>query len=120
MPFILVFEKPYGFDGNTFKPFRIELEGTDKRLEIKEFELVGDDTGVMIDTELRVIRGFYREKGTTENKIIYTSNIYDRYIEEGDYFYIPVGEQILVKTATKTSSIPNSVRPEVWYEYRYF
>ena len=36
----------------------------------------------MIDMELRVIRGFYREKNTTENKIIYTSNIYDRYIED--------------------------------------
>ena len=112
MPFILVFEKPYGFNENTFEPIRIELEGTDKKLKIKEFELVGDDTGIMIDMELRVIRGFYREKDTTENKIIYTSNIYDRYIEEGDYFYIPVGKQTLKKD--------KSVRPEVWYEYRYF
>lgn len=112
MPFILVFEKPYGFNENAFEPIKIELEGTDKKLKIKEFELVGDDTGVMIDMELRVIRGFYREKNTTENKIIYTSNIYDRYIEEGDYFYIPVGEQVLSKNT--------SVRPKVWYEYRYF
>jgi len=110
MPFTLVYEKPYGFEENHFEG--VELSLGDNNLKIKPFDLIGDDTGIMVDMELRVIRGFYREKGTTEDKIIYTSNIYDRYIEEGDYFYIPIGKQTLTKT--------KSARPEVWYEYRYF
>lgn len=108
MPFQLLYEKE-NLESN-FPGLELTLPGTDKVLKVAQFNLMEGDKGIIIDTYRRVIQGFSR--AVNEDKIIYSKNLYNRFITEGDFFNIPVGKWSLTKTDSTT-------RPEMIYEYRY-
>jgi len=116
MPFVALFDeyfKKEGQYGGEFSDINLTLENDNsKQIHLKNVKLIGSDNGVAIDTELRIVKGYHKDWTHPEHTITFSNNIYDRYIVEGDYFYIPVGEQELKST--------NSSKPEIQYEYRYF
>lgn len=116
MPFIALFDERFkreGKDGGELSDINLTLNNDNtKQIHLKDVKLIGSDNGVAIDTELRIVKGYHKDWTRPEHTITFSNNIYDRYIVEGDYFYIPVREQELKST--------NSSKPEIQYEYRYF
>ena len=75
----------FGTDGKIYSG-SINLTGHASALELCEFQAQGSDTYVKINTKINLIEG-YTKTGETWNK---TGNIYNQYIESGDFFKIPV------------------------------
>lgn len=57
-----------------------------KTLKINRIYKKGSDSGIQINTRLKLIQGFKENKG----KISLTNNIYNEYIISGDFFKIPL------------------------------
>ena len=53
---------------------------------------LGADDGIEINTRLKLIQGFQLQ---SDGKKILTSNIYNQYIKEGDFFKIPMEDSAL-------------------------
>ena len=72
----------------------IELEknNPNKHLAFQNIPKLGADDGIEINTRLKLIQGFQLD--LDGNKIL-TSNIYNRYIKEGDFFKIPLENSTL-------------------------
>lgn len=77
-------------------------------IQFSDIEKIGNDVGIIVDTYLRVIRGYTVDETTL--KKIPNENVYNRYITKGDFFYIPSGESVLT----------SKNNPHIVYEYRYF
>lgn len=72
----------------------IELEknNPNKHLAFQNIPKLGADDGIEINTRLKLIQGFQLD--LDGNKIL-TSNIYNQYIKEGDFFKIPLENSTL-------------------------
>lgn len=81
-----------------------------KGLSLLTMNKQGDDTGVQINSRLRIIQGYKRD---SKGNINITSNIYNQYIYSGDFFKIPRGKSIMNVLNTKGVSF------EVDYHYWY-
>lgn len=72
------------------------------KIILKPFELKGDDVGFIIDSKLKMIKGFkMSEDGKSR---IITNNIYNKNHIGGDYFKIPVcadDEYYIIKSTSK-------------------
>lgn len=72
------------------------------KIILKPFELKGDDVGFIIDSKLKMIKGFkMSEDGKSR---IITNNIYNKCHIGGDYFKIPVcadDEYYIIKSTSK-------------------
>lgn len=109
MPFIVQIP----FNGTQINNFFLNVKDTDRKLETSVIEKIGEDVGVLIDTELRIIRGYTIDE---KHNLIPNENVYNRYIAKGDFFYIPSGEVTLEGSFTESLFSP----PYLKYEYRYF
>lgn len=63
-----------------------------KHLAFQRIPKLGSDDGIEINTRLKLIQGFQLDQNG--NKIL-TSNIYNQYIKEGDFFKIPLEDSEL-------------------------
>lgn len=109
MPFIVQIP----FHGIEINHFSLSVKDTDKKLETSVVTKIGEDVGILIDTELRIIRGYTIDK---DHNLIPNENVYNRYITKGDFFYIPSGKVTLEGSFTESYFGP----PYLKYEYRYF
>lgn len=57
-------------------------------LNFKDILRLGKDDGIQINTKTHLIQGF----SIKDNKIEITNNIYNKFIDSGNFFKIPVGE----------------------------
>lgn len=109
MPFIVQIP----FVGSQISSFKLGIKDSDRKLNLSVINKIGDDVGILIDTELRIIRGYTIDEN---HNLIPNENVYNRYIMEGDFFYIPCGESVLEGSFKEASYSP----PYLKYEYRYF
>lgn len=72
----------------------IELgrNNSNKHLAFSTIPKLGADDGIEINTRLKLIQGFQLD---ANGKKILTSNIYNQYIKEGDFFNIPLEDSTL-------------------------
>ena len=63
-----------------------------KRLDLSAIPKLGADDGIEINTRLKLIQGYQVD---LNGKKTLTSNIYNQYIKEGDFFNIPLEESTL-------------------------
>lgn len=63
--------------------------GNIEKIVFKTIPRLGSDDGIEINTRLKLIQGY---KINGYGKKILTSNIYNSFIQEGDFFKIPLGE----------------------------
>lgn len=64
----------------------------DKQMTFQRIPKLGVDTGIEINTRLKLIQGYELLADGTK---ILTSNIYNKYIKEGDFFKIPLENSTL-------------------------
>ena len=98
---------PFEEDSNTIPSFAIQLENNEDQLFLLEITKEKEtDKKIKINTKTNLI------EGVDENNKI-TGSIYNKYIEKGNFFKIPLGEQIL----HTTSGIANE---EIEYSFLYY
>lgn len=92
------------------------------KITIQDFSLEGEDNGICINSKLNLIEGVkYIFNGNEVTNIIPTGMIYNKYIEEGDFFKIqPTDEPILMPfSVTGLSSDSNEWIGSIEYNYYY-
>ena len=72
----------------------------------------GDDTYVRFNSATQLIEGLIKP---TDGKFELTGNLYNKYITEGDWFKIPVGESVI--NIVETSHYD---KPTIDYDYLYY
>ena len=72
----------------------------------------GDDTYVRFNSATQLIEGL---KQSTNGEFELTGNLYNKYITEGDWFKIPVGESVINIAETSHSD-----KPTIDYDYLYY
>lgn len=60
-------------------------------LKIKSFDFIGDDVGFIIDSKIKMIKGIDK-KGNI------TGNVYNKFIEKGDFFKLPPSPEFNIET----------------------
>lgn len=90
------------------------IEIDDNRyLALDTIPKLGADDGIEINTRLKLIQGFQLDEN---GKKILTSNIYNRYIKEGDFFKIPMESSTLIIKGLVGSSKENvDIEYQHWY-----
>ena len=61
-------------------------------LYLSDIQCQGNDDGIQINSRLKIIQGYKRDK---QGKIQISSNVYNKHIVSGDFFKIPIGESQL-------------------------
>ena len=72
-----------------------------EKIILKSFKLKEEDNGFVIDSKLKIIKGF---KILDDGSKIFTGNIYSKYHIGGDYFKIPVcanDEYYIIKSTSE-------------------
>ena len=81
-------------------------------LRFNGFKLYQGDAGIQINSKLNLIEGI-NEKGEI------TGTIYNKYLTNGDFFKIPVTEDLLL-IPIKFDSVPSNFKGEIDYQYLYY
>ena len=81
-------------------------------LIIKSFSLLNGDEGIILDSKLKLIKG-YRLK--QDGSIELTGTVYNKYKKEGDFFKIPLCEDEEYYKITNSANIPF----EIQYKHHY-
>lgn len=82
-------------------------------LELNSFSLQGNDTGIRINTALNLIEGL-------NSSGVPTGNLYNKYIKAGDFFKIPILDELcLMQFELNTSSL-TSGNLSIEYDYLFF
>lgn len=98
---------PFADDSTTIPAFYIELDNVGDQLFFKEITKENEnDKFIKINTKTNLV------EGVNQNKKI-TGSVYNKYIEKGNFFKIPVGEQVLHTSA----GIANE---EIEYKFLYY
>lgn len=84
----------------------------DKFLSINKFKLYDGDSGIQINTKLNLIEGI-------DDKGKITGTIYNKYIISGDFFKIPVNNDLIFMPITFYGNL-NNFNGEIDYQYLYF
>ena len=95
-------------------PTNITLKNSeDKTIGSLNFSLAaqGNDTYVRFNSATQLIEGLIKTDGGIE----LTGNLYNKYITEGDWFKIPVGESVINIAETSHSD-----KPTIDYDYLYY
>lgn len=79
----------------------IQIDKGVESLTLREFTLEGNDTHVKINTKINLIEGYRPKEGYT-NVLERSGNIYNHYIESGDFFKIPVTVNKFSETKDQT------------------
>ena len=77
----------------------------------------GGDTYVRFNSATQLIEGL---KKSQDGKFELTGNLYNKYITEGDWFKIPVGESVIKITITPDPDNSISDNPTIDYDYLYY
>lgn len=64
----------------------------DKKLALRSIPKLGADDGIQINTRLKIIQGYQID---SKGKKTLTSNVYNQYIAEGDFFKMPLEDSEL-------------------------
>ena len=72
----------------------------------------GSDTYVRFNSATQLIEGL---KQPTDGKFELTGNLYNKYITDGDWFKIPIGESII-----NIAEMSHSDKPTIDYDYLYY
>lgn len=84
---------PFATNASTIPAFNISLDSNEAQLYLNEItKLNDDDAKIRIDTKTNLITG-------VDSNGKPTGSIYNQYIEKGNFFKIPVGEQELSTSA---------------------
>ena len=97
------------------KPTNITLKNNENQIiGSLNFSLTkqGDDTYVRFNSATQLIEGLIQ---STDGEFELTGNLYNKYITEGDWFKIPVGESVI--NIVETSHSDN---PRIDYDYLYY
>lgn len=84
-----------------------------EKLNLNKIIKKSTDSGIQINTKLKLIQGFKEENG----KIKITKNIYNEYIASGDFFKIPRKSSVLKLQGLYPEK---DVKAEIKYSYLYF
>lgn len=100
----------------------IENKPTNITLKINENQIIGslnfslakqgDDTYVRFNSATQLIEGLIQ---SADGEFELTGNLYNKYITEGDWFKIPVGESVINIAETSHSD-----KPMIDYDYLYY
>ena len=82
-------------------------------LGLSDFELYNGDAGIQINSKLNLIEGI-NEKGEI------TGTIYNKYLISGDFFKIPVLEELTLIPIKFEGSAPSGFKGEIDYQYLYY
>lgn len=88
----------------------VKLEGIGE-IAFKTIPRLGSDDGIEINTRLKLIQGYKIQKG----KKVLTSNIYNSFIKEGDFFKIPLGDSLII-----INGLLNEKAEKVEIEYKHW
>ena len=97
------------------KPTNITLKNNENQIiGSLNFSLAkqGDDTHVRFNSATQLIEGLIK---STDGEFELTRNLYNRYITDGDWFKIPVGESVINIAETSHSD-----KPTIDYDYLYY
>lgn len=97
------------------KPTNITLKNNENQIiGSLNFSLAkqGDDTYVRFNSATQLIEGLIKP---TNGEFELTGNLYNKYITEGDWFKIPVGESVINIVETSHSD-----KPTIDYDYLYY
>ena len=97
------------------KPTNITLKNNENQIiGSLNFSLAkqGDDTYVRFNSATQLIEGLTQSQ---DGKFELTGNLYNKYITEGDWFKIPVGESVINIVETSHSD-----KPTIDYDYLYY
>lgn len=97
------------------KPTNITLKNNENQIiGSLNFSLAkqGDDTYVRFNSATQLIEGLIKP---TNGEFELTGNLYNKYITEGDWFKIPVGESVINIAETSHSD-----KPTIDYDYLYY
>ena len=97
------------------KPTNITLKNNENQIiGSLNFSLAkqGDDTYVRFNSATQLIEGLIQ---STDGEFELTRNLYNKYITEGDWFKIPVGESVINIVETSHSD-----KPTIDYDYLYY
>lgn len=81
------------------------------QLKLSKITKKGSDEGVQINSRLKLLQGFT----ISDNQIVPTSNIYNEYINSGDFFKIPLGGSTL-----KIKGLYGSIKGKMDIDYKYW
>lgn len=81
-------------------------------LILKSFSLLNGDEGIILDSKLKLIKGY---KLKEDGSIQLTGTVYNKYKKEGDFFKIPICEDEEYYKITNSANIPF----EVQYKHHY-
>ncbi len=105
------------FPGGTFLAPRDEetavKETKRKSIKLKQFELVGKDTGIRINTALNLIEGI-------DSNGEVTGNLYNKYIEAGDFFRIPIVDELCLMEYNFDGGSLTGDNISIIYDYLFF
>ncbi len=82
-------------------------------LGLSDFELYNSDAGIQINSKLNLIEGI-NEKGEI------TGTIYNKYLISGDFFKIPVLEELTLIPIIFEGGAPSGFKGEIDYQYLYY
>ena len=82
-------------------------------LGLNGFELYSGDAGIQINSKLNLIEGI-NEEGEI------TGTIYNKYLISGDFFKIPVLEELTLIPIKFENGTPSNFRGEIDYQYLYY
>ena len=97
------------------KPTNITLKNNENQIiGSLNFSLVkqGSDTYVRFNSATQLIEGLVK---STDGEFELTGNLYNKYITDGDWFKIPIGESIINIAETSHSD-----KPTIDYDYLYY
>lgn len=106
------FKLNIGF-GASLKISSGSIQINDKILKLSSISKLGADDGIEINSRLNLIQGYQLDEN---GKKILTSNIYNQYITEGDFFKIPLEDSNMIITGLFGS---DETKVDIEYQHWY-
>ena len=95
---------------------------SDKKISWDTILQEGNDSYIKINTKLNLIEGFQTQELDGKIKHIKTGNVYNKYINSGEFFKIPQGDRVItISDIASDNALSNYIESfPIEYNYYYF